>query len=85
MNRGAQLLLQEAPERGDQIRLARDLEIDQGYMSRVMRAVVVPGLRIRILFEDRFGIPLRAWDEPALEAGDEPGTTAETPDAKGAA
>ena len=65
MNCGAKALAEKLEARGDQQRLAEELGIDQGYLSRIARAVKVPGLGARRLLERKLGIPMQAWDEPA--------------------
>jgi transcriptional regulator with XRE-family HTH domain len=63
MNLGAELLAERLP-RGEQKVLAEKLGMDEGYLSRIVRGVRVPGLSIRKLIRDEVGIPLEAWDEP---------------------
>lgn len=72
MNRGAAALAEKLEARGDQKRMADELGIDQGYLSRIARAVKVPGLDARRKLEQQLGIPMQWWDEtvepPAPEA-----------------
>lgn len=68
MNRGAKALEKLMPERGDQARLADELGLDQGYLSRLARGLAAPGLPARRKFRERFGIALEAWDEPVADA-----------------
>jgi transcriptional regulator with XRE-family HTH domain len=65
MNRGALALAEKLEGRGDQQRLAEELGIDQGYLSRIARSVKVPGLGVRRKIEQQLGIPMQAWDEEA--------------------
>lgn len=58
-------------ERGDQVALAESLEIDQGHLSRLVRAEKTPGLKTRQALFQRLGIPMEAWDE-AAEQPEEP-------------
>jgi len=57
------------PNRGDQLRLAAEIGIDQGHLSKLSTGARTPGLALRLLFKRRFRIPVEAWDEPA-EKGD---------------
>lgn len=70
MNRGAQSLLKRMPNRGDQVRLADELGIDQGHLSKLSTGVRTPGLALRLLFKRKFRIPVEAWDEPVTQKGD---------------
>lgn len=81
MNRGAQLLSRHV-ERGDQRPLAVKLGMDEGYLSRVVRGIRVPGLSVRKLIRDEFGIALETWDEPALEQTEPAPAATGTDDAK---
>lgn len=66
MNRGAQTIAELTRERGAQARLARRLRCTPGQLSRVARAVKVPGLEFRRIALRELGIAMEAWDEPAL-------------------
>jgi transcriptional regulator with XRE-family HTH domain len=63
MNRGAQKLARCCPNRGDQTKLAAVLDIDQGYINRLVRGVKVPGLGVRRKFREHLGIATDAWDQ----------------------
>lgn len=63
MNRGAIRLGKIVRERGEQTRLAEELGIDQGYISRLVNAERVPGLKVRRLLEEKCSIRMQWWDE----------------------
>jgi transcriptional regulator with XRE-family HTH domain len=66
VNRGAKLLGALLAERGAQKRLADELGIDQGYLSRIASGERIPGLDARRKLKP-LGIDLEAWDEPSAE------------------
>ena len=70
MNRAAQELVRLFPHRGDQTRLAAELEVDQSYASRLMRGVKEAGLDVRRRCLRQFGIPMEWWDIPSPESGE---------------
>lgn len=81
MNRGAQTLGRIlGDKRGAQSAMAAELDMDQGYLSRIVSGDRVPGLGARRKFFDRYGIDLGAWDEPPVEQ-----TAATSSPAEGAA
>jgi hypothetical protein len=59
--------MKRMPHRGDQVRLAEELEIDQGYLSKISTGARTPGLALRLLFKRRFRIPVEDWDEPVKD------------------
>lgn len=61
MNLGAQKLGRLVSDHGAQKRLADELDIDQGYLSRIARAERVPGLDVRRKLKPH-GIDLEDWD-----------------------
>lgn len=75
MNRGSQLLSKRI-ERGGQKALAAKLGVNEGNMSRIVNGIRLPTLHVRTALEDQFGIPIRAWDEPA--EAEEPAPAEET-------
>jgi len=58
------------PNRGDQLRLAEELGIDQGHLSKISTGSRTPGLALRLLFKRKFRIAVEAWDEPVDPEGD---------------
>ena len=63
MNRAAQHICRLYPRRGDQVRLAREMGLSQGYLSRLMRDEQSPGVNARKLFLERLGIGMELWDQ----------------------
>lgn len=91
MNRGAKILSALLSERGAQKRLAGELGIDQGYLSKIASGERIPGLDARRRLKP-LGIDLEAWDEELLdlapeptahESGPHPAVTGETPTGTG--
>jgi transcriptional regulator with XRE-family HTH domain len=64
MNLGAKALAAQIKERGDQRKLATDLGIDQGYLSKILRAEKTPGLETRKLLFEKLEIDVLDWDRP---------------------
>lgn len=61
VNLGAQKLGRLVADHGAQKRLADELNMDQGYLSRIARAERVPGLEVRRKLKAH-GIELDDWD-----------------------
>jgi len=72
MNRALQEILKRYPRRGDQALLAKELPLDQGYLSKVLREEKQASLEVRrrFFFHDR--IPMEDWDFPPVEEGSNP-------------
>ena len=70
MNRAAQHITRLYPNRGDQVQLARELDISQGYLSRLMRDEQTPGVGVRRIFFERLGIGMELWDQKVPESGE---------------
>lgn len=66
MNRGAQALSGHMPNRGDQQRIAKELDVDPATVSRA-KAGGPAGLDFRRRCKDKLGIELDWWDEPPLD------------------
>lgn len=71
VNRGAKILSALLSERGAQKRLAGELGIDQGYLSKIASGERIPGLDARRRLKP-LGIDLEAWDEELLDLAPEP-------------
>lgn len=80
MNLGAQKLSRLVADHGAQKRLADELHMDQGYLSRIARAERVPGLEARRKLKPH-GIELDDWDTIVAEES----SPVAAPDEKGAA
>lgn len=65
MNLGASALAARIKARGDQRKLADELGIDQGYLSRLLRGEKKPGLETRKLLLERLEIDVLDWDRSA--------------------
>jgi len=64
VNRGIAALRKALEEcGGNQSQLARDLDVDQSYLSRLAREERTPGLEFRRKAKERLGIGLDAWEE----------------------
>jgi len=67
VNRGAVALAKKTRDRGDQRHVADKADLDEGYLSRLVRGERIPGLRARQKLLANFGIPMEWWDEPTKE------------------
>lgn len=68
LRQGALLLLRELKKRGLSVNGAGELLGAQaGMVSRWLRCERIPGTRWSTSIEDAFGVPARAWLEPAVE------------------
>ncbi len=73
MNRAAQHIQRLYPKRGAQVRLAKEVGISQGYLSRLMSAEQTPGVGVRRLFFSRLKIRMEWWDQEARPSAAEEG------------
>lgn len=85
MNRAAQHLAKLYPERGDQQKLASEVDLDQGYVSRLLRDERRPGTDARLKFWRLRKVPMHWWDEPPKGGDAEPESERKPRRAKGAA
>ncbi len=71
MNRAAKHIRRLYPDRGDQVRLARELGISQGYLSRLMSAEQTPGVGVRRVFLKKLKIGMELWDQETAPSAEE--------------
>jgi transcriptional regulator with XRE-family HTH domain len=76
MNRGALRLGSELKERGSRKKLAKEMDVDAGRVSRWLSGELTPNTAHRMWLQERFGIPWPLWDRAVpgkaaqLKAGD---------------
>lgn len=63
-NRAALRLSRAHSERGAKARLAELVEIDQGYLGRLLTGERTPSAELRLKFWRLKKIPMHWWDEP---------------------
>jgi hypothetical protein len=68
VNRAAQKLNRTHLERGAKAHLAKEIEIDQGYLGRILSGERTPGMDVRQRFWRVKRIPMHWWDEPVPNA-----------------
>ena len=63
-NEGARLLWKVLDEREcSQLQLQRDLGVPAGVVNRLLYGERRPGLKMALLIEEKFDIPLTSWNE----------------------
>lgn len=71
MNRGAKGLAKHCTEHGAQARLAAELGMDEGRLSRILSGKKLPTPLQRARIEDKYPeVGWRLWDEPVSESGE---------------
>lgn len=68
VNRAARKLNRTHSERGAKADLAKEVEIDQGYLGRILSGERTPGMDVRQRFWRVKRIPMHWWDEPVPNA-----------------
>jgi transcriptional regulator with XRE-family HTH domain len=67
-NRGAATLREIQLNRGlKQNQLARELQVDEGRLSRILRSLILPDRALAVRIRDAFWIDPGLWDEPAAD------------------
>jgi transcriptional regulator with XRE-family HTH domain len=68
MNRGAIALQRVMKKRKmSQADVRRAIDVSPGVVTRWLRGIRKPGIRIALTIESVFGIPVRSWTEDAPE------------------
>ncbi len=69
MNRGALKLAAELQERGSRKKLAEQMDVDAGRVSRWLSGELTPNTAHRMWLQERFGIQWSLWDKQAPSKG----------------
>ncbi len=64
VNRAASKLSRQYAKRGAPARLAKEVDVDEGYLSRILSGERIPGMTVRRRFWDIKRVPMHWWDDP---------------------